>query len=176
MPTPRVAIDDLPSATTPLNGADVLIVQQGGVTKKVTSTEVALVGPAGADGAPGPPGVDGAPGMTVGDTPPIDTDVLWADTTVEGSNYEQPDTVSIFTYTDPTDPRPSSTVVWWVADPWDLDDPFAALPGDAVLHSTPDVIVGVNGITGLWQGTAAEYAAEVLDPNVVYFILPDPEP
>jgi hypothetical protein len=81
-------------------------------------------------------------------------------------------TVNVFTYTDETDLRPSSDVVFWIPDPYTLDDPFGALPGDLVLRSTPDVVQGLNGITGLWKGTPLEWEAlPTHDDSTVYFVI-----
>lgn len=189
MPTPRVAIDSLPAASEPLGPSDVLIVQQSGVTKKATVGAAVMTGPAGPEGpagpsgpagvagAAGPDGPPGPAGLIIDDVAPEDTDVLWADTTVEGDDLENPMTLTNFVYTDPVDARPDATVVNWFADPYDLVDPFGALPGDAVFHSTADVLVGLNGCTGVWIGTSTEYDALVsFDDNVVYHVKPDPEP
>jgi hypothetical protein len=98
---------------------------------------------------PGPPGPPGPPGVAGGAT-----------------------TVAVFTYTDEADTRPDSDVVFWIPDPFDLPNPIGAVVGDLVLRSTPDVVTGLNGVTGLWQGTTTEYdAIETPDSSVVYFVI-----
>jgi hypothetical protein len=80
--------------------------------------------------------------------------------------------VSVFTYTDETDLRPSTDVCFWIPDPYTLGDPFGALVGDLVLRSTPDVVQGLNGIAKLWQGTPVAYEAlPSHDPDTVYFLI-----
>jgi hypothetical protein len=151
-------------------------VQQSGVTKQVAVVDIGGFGEPGADGPMGPagpagaPGEPGEPGVVISDTPPVDTEVLWADTT-EASEL-QADTVRVFTYETESEPRPDATVVFWVPVPTTIGNPTAALPGDCVLRTTENPVQGINGITGLWQGTAAEYEAlSSLDPNTVYFIV-----
>jgi hypothetical protein len=108
----------------------------------------------------------------VSDTPPEDTDALWADTTADGTAFVTSQTVNVFPYTDETDPRPDATVVFWIPDPWDLPNPLDADPGDLVLRTTPEVVQGLNGITGLWQGTSTEYdALDTYDATTVYFVI-----
>lgn len=85
-------------------------------------------------------------------------------------------TVEVFTYTDEADSRPAGvSVVFWIPDPFDLPNPIGAIEGDLVLRSTPDVITGMTGTTGIWTGTAAEYEAlPDYDDDVIYFIVPTP--
>lgn len=68
-------------------------------------------------------------------------------------------TIEVFTYTDETATRPAASVVFWIPNPSSLGDPFAAVVGDCVLRSTPDVVQGLNGLTKIWKGTALEYDA-----------------
>lgn len=124
----------------------------------------ALVGTGGGGGG-------GGGDFVVSDTPPADTGVLWADTS-DTAGVAVAQTVNVFSYTDESDLRPDATVVFWVPDPYTLGDPFGALPGDLVLRTTPDVVTGLNGVAGLWQGTTTEYdALETYDPSVVYFVV-----
>jgi hypothetical protein len=114
-------------------------------------------------------------GIVISPTPPPVTNVLWADTATAG--VEAGSTVNVFVYADPIDERPNADVVFWIPDPFDLPDPFGALPGDCVLRSTPNVITAANGITTMWQGSAAEYdAITIPDPDTVYLILTPPLP
>lgn len=121
-------------------------------------------------GATGPQGPPGDPGIVIDDVPPEETNVLWADTT-ESSELAVGDTVTVFTYTDESDDRPDSTVVFWIPNPVTLGNPFGALAGDCVLRSTPDVVANVNGISGLWAGTAAAYDALTTNPSTLYVVV-----
>jgi hypothetical protein len=194
MPEPTTTIDALPSASTPLADVDLLIVQQSGVTKKVPAADVVAVGAAVIDdvtidtdttyssnkievriaesagvGAPGEPGPPGDPGIVIDDAPPDTGDVLWADTETEGA-ASGGDTITNFVYTDESDIRPAASVVFWIPDPFNLGNPFGALPGDLVIRSVPDQVAGLNGVEAIWKGTAAEYAALAPDDNTVYFV------
>jgi hypothetical protein len=121
-------------------------------------------------GEPGPPG---PPGVVVSDTPPVDTDVMWADTGTVGSTLVQ--TVQAFIYTDESDTRPAVTFCIWVPDPVTLGNPFGALEGDIVLRTSENPVQGLNGIDGLWKGTAAEYEAlSTYDESVVYYVIEAP--
>jgi hypothetical protein len=80
-------------------------------------------------------------------------------------------TVIGFVYTDEVDARPDVSMVFWIPDPYTLGDPFGAVEGDVVLRSTPDVVAGINGITGVWRGTSAEYEALTPDPDVLYYVI-----
>jgi parallel beta-helix repeat protein len=103
MPPPPTSIDALPPASLPLNPADVIIVQQTGVTKKATAVDLVEantgpvgpmgpggatgpIGPEGPAGPVGPEGPEGPPGaaidvMWVGDSEPSDPAVeVWFDT------------------------------------------------------------------------------------------------
>lgn len=201
MPTPRITIDALPEQGT-IEPANLMIVQDGDTTKKIqvatllggTSTALTahLANPPDAHTAtavsatPSGPGVDGTTvqaqlgqlvtlvesesSIIISDTPPAEHDVLWADTADETELAA--DTVSVFTYTDESDLRPDATVVFWIPDPYTLGDPFGAIPGDCVLRSTPNVVQGLNGISGLWQGTPTEYEAlPSHDASTIYFVI-----
>lgn len=170
MTAPRVLIADLPEASSAASG-DVLVIESAGTTKKITAVHLlgGGTGGSGAPGPPGPPGAQGEPGIVIDDVSPTATDVLWADTSVAGSTGA--DTVAVFPYTDETVARPTASVVFWIPNPFDLPNPFGALPGDLVLRSTPAVVQGLNGVEGLWQGSSAEYDALTPDPNVVYFVI-----
>lgn len=47
--------------------------------------DVIGTGPPGTNGTDGADGATGPPGIVIDDTAPVDTDVLWADTTVSGT-------------------------------------------------------------------------------------------
>ena len=97
--------------------------------------------------------------------------MLWADTTDE--TLLASDTVLVHTYTDESDLRPTATVVFWIPDPYTLDDPFGAIPGDLVLRTTPGVVQGTNGIRGIWAGTPLEWEAlPSHDDDTIYFVIP----
>ncbi|MGC4151485.1 MAG: hypothetical protein QM628_00205 [Propionicimonas sp.] len=109
----------------------------------------------------GPPGTDGADGA-------------------DGENGEQgapgtPGTITAtIVYEDEADTRPTAALAFWIpADPG-LSDPENAVEGDVVLRSVTGAVTALNGVTGLWQGTEAEYAAIVSpDPAVVYVVVAD---
>jgi hypothetical protein len=47
--------------------------------------------------------------------------------------------------------------------------------GDLVLRTTPDVLTGMNGETGIWTGTVSEFdALSSYSPTAVYFVKADP--
>jgi len=175
MATPTTTIDALPAAATPLADADLLIVQQSGVTKQVAVVDLGGLG-GGGEGEPGPMGPAGPAGdsgVVVSDDPPVNTDVLWADTGTVGSTLVQ--TVQAFIYTDESDTRPEVTFCIWVPDPVTLGNPFGALEGDIVLRTSENPVQGLNGIDGLWKGTAAAYEAlGSYDDSVVYYIIEAP--
>lgn len=229
MATPTTTIDALPAVTS-VTGTQFVIVQETGVTKKasvddlstyfsgslvipLTAAEIsALANPdvAGLDvqaqltdiisrlGSGGGPGDDG---ISVGPTPPLDTDLLWADTTTDGTgdpaiyndalviSSVEPGitdvlwadttvdgvppsmTVAVQTYTDEGDARNDADVVFWIPDPYTLPNPMGALVGDLVLRTTPDVITGVTGTSGIWTGTVTEFdALGSYDDTVIYFV------
>lgn len=60
-----VKIPNLPAAVTPLSGAELVPLEQGTGTKKVTVSDIVALaaGGSGPPGPPGPPGTPGAPGV-----------------------------------------------------------------------------------------------------------------
>ncbi len=57
------------------------------------------------------------------------------------------------------------------ANATDLDNVFGIATGAAATAATK--VTGLNGVTGLWKGTTAEYnAIATKDPNVYYVVLP----
>ena len=115
----------------------------------------------------------GGTGIVISDTPPEDTEHR-AGLDSSDESVATPDTVIVFTYIDETDARPEASVVFWIPDPYTLDDPFGVCSkATSSCVPPPTWCKGVNGITGLWQGTAAEYEAlPTHDATTVYFIIP----
>jgi hypothetical protein len=84
-------------------------------------------------------------------------------------------TVEVFVYTDEADTRPDADVVFWIPDPFNLPNPFGALPGDCVLRSTPNVLNSATGLTAVEHYTVTEYdALPATDADTVYLIVADP--
>jgi hypothetical protein len=164
MSDPKVSIDSLPEQTLIVE-TDMLVAQSAGITKKISVGTMR----SGAIGTPGPPGPPGPPGIEISATPPAEHDILWADTTIDEVTGA-PETLQVFVYTDEADARPSATVVFWIPNPYDLPDPYGAIPGDLVLRSTPSLIAGLNGLAKMWIGTATELAALAPAMDTVYFV------
>lgn len=76
MATPTTTIDALPPAATPLNGTDLLIVQQAGITSKVQASFVGTGGSGSGGGASLPPG--GTTGQALVKTSNVDGAAAWA--------------------------------------------------------------------------------------------------